>query len=277
MVTQAATPALARPRRTRPAAAPATTTPAPSAGTMVLAADSGPLQTLQNLKWWAKLTAPEQSAVIEETKGLADALIETHDGMLRVGERLTKLQGILEPHSLFTRHISHFHLSKRTAYRYIARYKNVAQLPEPIVRLAMARNLALGGDTEVKPYGNYTEAVRKLPPPRNPTEEQAATWLNQVEQVAKETRQANLDAAPGYTLPEPTDPTTAMKEAYRFVANRYRQLPNNSRARSTWIKGLVGMLLTELGVSGPQQFSPTAVPEDFQVGRGRPRNPVAAA
>lgn len=274
MATQAATPPAARPRRVRQAAA----TPAPAAGTLVLAGDAGlaPIATLTGLKWWAKLTAPEQTAVIEETQGLADALVETHDGMLRVGERLTKLQAILEPHSLFTRHIGHFHLSKRTAYRYISRYKNAASLPEPILKLAMARNLAIGGDNEMKPYGTFTDAVRKLPPPRNPTQEQAATWLTQVEQVAKETRQSNADAV-GATLPEPTDPQTAMKEAFRFVSNRFNQLPANNRTRSNWIKSLVGMLLTQLGVSAPQQFVPQAVPEDFAIGRGRPRNPVAAA
>lgn len=210
----------------------------PVPATAITTTDTGlaPIAALQGLKWYAKLNEQEQATVTAESIGLAEALVEANDGILRVGERLTTLQGILEPHSLFGQYLRNFHFSKRSAYRYIAKFKNAAMLPEPILRLAMARNMAIGGETEVKPFGNYTDAVRKLPAPKNPTQEQAATWLNQVEQVAKETRAANAanpdNGGPGFTLPEPTDPGTAMKEAFRFVVNRYNQLPNNnSRTR----------------------------------------------
>jgi hypothetical protein len=281
----AATATAPRPARRGRTAQPALSAPAPQAAvqptTETLAVpDAGmaPIATLQALKWFAKIDQPQQAVVIEETVGLAEDLHTVNEGMLNVGERLTKLQGILEPHNIFNRYLAHFHFSKRTAYRWIAKFKNAATLPEPILRLAMARNIPIGGENDQKPYGTYTDAVRKLPPPRNPSNEQAATWLEQVQQVAKEGRSAGAtNGAPSMTLPEPTDPTTAMKEAFRFVMNRYNQLPNNSRSRANWLKGLFGMLLSAVGIAGPQQFAPQPVPAEFAAGRGRPANPTTQA
>lgn len=265
----------AAPRARRARALPAQPTPAPEALTTT---DTGmaPVATLQALGWFKKIDAPQQAVVLEETVGLATDLHAVNEGMLNVGERLTKLQGILEPHNIFNRYLAHFHFSKRTAYRWIAKYKNAATLPGPILELAMSRNIPIGGENEQRPYGAYTDAVRKLPPPRNPSTEQAATWLEQVQQVAKEGRSAAATGGPALTLPEPTDPATAMKEAYRFVMNRYNQLPNNSRSRASWLKGLFGMLLTGVGLAGPQQFAPQPVPAEFAAGRGRPATPAVA-
>jgi hypothetical protein len=258
-----------------------------SAALAVAGADQqalAPVATLSALKWFAsgKLTEDERGAVISETNSLAQSLLIHHNSGMRVGEHLTTIQGILEPHSLFGRYLKTFHFSKKSAYRYMKQWNNAKTLPAPIVQAAMARNIQIGGDTDVRPYGAYTEAVKKLPPPSNPTTEQAETWLAQVEEVRKEVKQSAADAfgTPGgedFSMPEPTDPQTALKEAFRFVRNRYRQLPNNSKMRAGWLRTLVGMMLTELGVSGQQAFNPVAVPEDFRQGRGAPAKKAAVA
>lgn len=273
MATQTAVPAQRRRgRAVTPPAAPAPQPEQPTAALQVIDGGLAPLVTLHGLKWWAKLSQPEQQTVDQNTVDLAEDLRAEHESQIASGQRLAALQGVLEPHNVFTRYLTHFHLNKRTAYRRIAKYRNAAQLPGPILELAMARNIPIGGDTEQKPFGQYTESVRKLPPPRNPSPEQAAAWLSAIEQNAKETRQANADAAPGtFAMPEPTDPQTAAKEAFRFVINRFKQLPNNTRIRANWIKSLFGMILTEVGLQGAQQFAPVAVPPDFAAGRGRPR------
>jgi hypothetical protein len=280
MVAATATATAPRPRRGR-AAQPALA-PAPQAALTnelnIPDAGMAPIATLQALKWFGKIDQPQQAVVIEETVGLAEDLHTVNEGMLHVGERLTKLQGILEPHNIFNRYLAHFHFSKRTAYRWIAKFKNAATLPEPILRLAMARNIPIGGENDQKPYGTYTDAVRKLPPPRNPSNEQAATWLEQVQQVAKETRSAGAtNGTPSMTLPEPTDPQTSKKIAYKAVMNLFAKLPNNSRTRANWLKDLFGMILTGAGIQAPQQFAPAPVPPEFAAGRGRPANPTTQA
>lgn len=247
------------------------------------AAALAPATTLQGLKWFnaGKLTADEQGAVISETNDLAQSLLIHHNSGMQVGEHLARLQGILEPHSLFGRYLKTFHFSKKSAYRYMKQWNNAKTLPGAIVQAAMARNIQIGGDTDLRPYGAYTEAVRLLPPPASPTNEQAETWLAKLEEVRKENRLSTADALGGaggeqFTMPEPTDPQTALREAFRFVRNRYRQLPNQSKLRAGWVRSLVGMMLTELGVSGQQAFAPIAVPEDFRQGRGAPARRAAA-
>jgi hypothetical protein len=250
---------------------------------MTVAGDTqalAPVATLTGLKWFAsgKLTEEEKGAVVSETNSLAQSLLIHHNSGMKVGEHLTTIQGILEPHSLFGRYLKTFHFSKKSAYRYMKQWNNAKTLPAPIVQAAMARNIQIGGDTDVRPYGAYTEAVAKLPPPTNPTPEQAETWLAQVEEVRKEVKQSAADAIDGESyLPEPTDPATALKEAFRFVRNRYRQLPQNSKIRAQWVRSLMGMLLTELGVSGAQSITPIAVPEDFRQGRGAPAKKATVA
>lgn len=228
------------------------------------------------LAWWTKLDMSEQKEVVSAAQKLSDALVTNGYSKIAIGEHLTRLQSVLEPHNLFQRFLKNFHFSKRTAYRYIAGYNNAkARLPEPIIKAAMARGYNMIGDSELKPLGVYTEAVAKLPPPQNPNAEQAVTWLDQVEQVRKDNRSAQ--GTPSLTLPfVPSDPNTLMRECYKFVSLRYKRLPNNSRTRNSWVRSLVGMMLTELG-SGQQTFAPIAIPQDYTVQRGRPREVVQQA
>jgi len=230
-----------------------------------------PPDAFNTLAWWKKLNDEEQAAVQHEGQLLAQALLDYGKSRLAVGEHLSKLQGLLEPHNLFGRFLKNFHFSKRTAYRYISGYNNAkARLPETVLKAAMARGVNIVGDTDVKPLGIYTEAVAKLPPPTQANEVQANTWLDQIEQVRKETRAA---AAGGgmFTVPVPQDPQTLLKECYRFVSLRYKRLPNSSKIRANWVRSLVGMILADLGVSGEQTFVPHKAPEDFVAQRGRPQ------
>ena len=233
-----------------------------------------PAEAFATLQGWDKLNEDEQNTVITEGHNLAVALLAHGNSRIAIGEHLSKLRSVLEPHNMFTRFLKNFHFSKRTAYRYISGFENAkARLPEVVLKAAMARGVNIIGESEVKPLGIYTDAVKKLPPPQHPSVEQANTWLTQVEQVRKDVKQ---QASVGFTMPEPMDVQMALKESFRFISTRYKRLPNNSKVRGAFVRTLVGMILTELGVSGPQTFSPTAVPEDFRAQRGRPRELATA-
>lgn len=239
-----------------------------------------PETLFSSLSWWDKLSEDEKVTVHDEGIALAQALLVNGASRMAVGEHLTNLQGTLEPHNLFGRFLKVFKFSKRTAYRYISGYKNAkARLPEPILKAAMARGINMLGENDQKPLGVYTDAVKRLPPPQNANAVQANTWLDSVEEVRVKTRQEAADAvdSSSFTMPEPTDPQTAMKECYRFVVARYKKLPSGAKVRTNWVRGFVGMLLTELGVSAAQSFLPQAVPDDFRVQRGRPAQKLAEA
>jgi hypothetical protein len=234
-----------------------------------------PPDAFNTLAWWEKLQPAEQTTVMHEGRLLAQAMLDHGKSRLAIGEHLEKLQGVLEPRNLFGKFLKNYHFSKRTAYRYIAGFKNAkARLPETVLKAAMARGVNIVGETEARPLGIYTEAVAKLPPPQSANEVQANTYLTQLEQVRKETRSSGANL---FTVPVPQDPQTLLKECYRFVSLRYKRLPNNSKTRAQWVRNLVGMILADLGVSGEQTFAPHAAPEDFKAQRGRPAQLVASA
>lgn len=225
------------------------------------------------LPWYKKLNTDEQGAVLNEGQQLGQSLLQFGRSRLAVGEHLTKLSNILEPHKAFEKFLKHFHFSKRTAYRYIRGYQNAkARLPEAVLRAAMARGVQIVGESETRPLGVYTEAVAALPLPKEATDAQATTYLDQLEAVRKQTRTE---------IRMPTmfvgDPSMLMKEALRFVSVRYKHLPSAKRTREAWVKQLIGMLLAEFGIHAAQTFAPVIVPETFQVHRGRPKENTLAA
>ena len=241
-------------------------------------ADSHEIQNIvspeaySTLAFWDKLNEGEQEIVVAEGRLLAQAMLQFGTSRLAIGERLTKLQGILEPHNIFGKFLRNFHFSKRTAYRYIKAFEHAKNLlPATILTAAMVRGVNIVGENDIRPLGAYTSAVAKLPPPKNATEIQANTWLDQIENVKKEERGGGTM----FTMPAPSDPQTLLKECYRFVSLRYKRLPNSTATRSKWIKSFVGLVLSDLGVAGQQTFVPQNVPDEFKVQRGRP--PLVAA
>lgn len=227
-----------------------------------------------SLSWYKKLNNDEQGAVLTEGQQLGQSLLQFGRSRLAVGEHLTKLSKILEPHKAFEKFLKHFHFSKRTAYRYIRGFENAkARLPETVLRAAMARGVQIVGESETRPLGVYTEAVAALPLPKGATEAQAITYLDRLEAVRKQTK----SEATGIPMLIMGDPSTLMKEALRFVTVRYKRLPPTKRTREAWAKQLIGMLLAEFGTREEQTFAPVPVPEMFQVHRGRPKENTLAA
>jgi len=221
-------------------------------------------------RWWEKLAPSEQTILQVESEGLAMAMLVQGYSRLAIGAHLVKAQAILEPHHVFGKFLKLFRFTARTAYRYIQRYNNASShLPETILRTAMVRGIDISGESVEQPLGRYTTAAKALPPPADPTDEQAGIWLDSVVKAAKEKNDApeRTDLA----VPIPQDPDTLLKECYRFCSLRYRKLPINSRIRKTWVHHLSGMLLTDLGVGHAQSVAPIAVPEEFRAMRGRPR------
>src|SRR6266496_1014598 len=177
-----------------------------------------PVTALQSLAWWDKLNDDEKNSVIAASQRLGEALVTFGTSRLAIGEHLTRLQAVLEPHNLFQRFLKNFHFSKRTAYRYIAGYNNAKnRLPENVLKAAMARGFNIVGESEIKPLGIYTRAVEKLPPPVNPTPTQAVTWLEQVDEVRRQTKSdEGTESLSSVVVPQ--DPQTLLRECYKFVS-----------------------------------------------------------
>lgn len=226
---------------------------------------------LEQLAWFRRMDDDTKAAVEEETEGLSSALLGAFRSKLAIGQHLTSLQQLLEGN--FVKFLRNFNFNQATAYRYIAGFKNAtAVLPKRIIDVAAAKGKNLLGDSEDKPLGIYTAAAKKLPPPKEPSAEEAAKWLDNVEIIRKQLKAA------GKGKEEPVeerggegDPDLLGKEHYRVFRSRWRMLPKNHRTRQNWLEQQVGMMLTEAGISHKMSFEPVAIPDDFRQGRGRPR------
>lgn len=232
-------------------------------------------EALKTFSFFKGLNESEQKVVETESTELLHAMSGFGNARIAIGEHLSRIKDVLTPHNVYGRYFAAarklglFTMNIRTADRYVAGYRNAkALLPKPIVNLALERGVNIIGDTEQKPFGQYTDAVRQLPPPTKPTEEQARVWLNQVEDVRKKSR-----AVAGFSI-VPQDPGTLLQQCYRFVALRYKKLPHTKRVRDNWVRSLMGMLATEFSVTAVYQ---TAIPEEFRTQRGRPRTVGATA
>lgn len=233
-----------------------------------------PVNVLLTLQGWTALTAREQALVEKETKALGEALIGYGRSRLAIGEHLTRVREVLEPKQLFSKYLVAYNLKRSTAYKHITAYENASKsLPEPFLRVAMARNMNMLGDSPEKPLGIYTDVTKRLPPPRTEDPRKIHEYLDTVEEARlrkkRNVRKSKVDEIE-------YDADTLLKECYRFVDIRLQKLPARGRARRQWMDRLVGMMLTRIGVSGSHSFEAEAVPEDFIAVVGRPRKDSAA-
>lgn len=108
-------------------------------------------------------------------------------GVLAMGRALMRIQSLLEPRGLFTAYLNHLlWLSPATAYRYIFAYKQTRdKLPEMVVTKAAASGMPLFGYRQDRPFGRYTDAVKKLPPPKEEDEAKVDRWLSALRESVK--------------------------------------------------------------------------------------------
>lgn len=215
------------------------------------------------LPFWKDLNQDEKRTIQAETKGLSNILGGVAMLRIEMGERLSKIQKVLEPRRQFKKYLKTLNFSWRTGYRLIAVYEAVAKgLPPVAIRLSAARGMDLAGYNAKNPYGPYQGAVQRLPPPAD--ESLIPDWLDKIEEERKRhppRRSRRVKA-----------PEDCLRYAYRCAAAGYQCVPAG-RGRTAWALRLVGILMGEFGLPG-QTVKPEAVPEDFRPKVGRPRKKV---
>lgn len=246
-----------------------------------------PLSRFQSLKFWDKLNTNEKADLQHEGQSLAAVMMIHGASGLAIGEHLYNVrERLLKINGAWSEFLREWGFkNERTGYRYVNRYQNAKDnLPQNVLKAAMVRNIAIYGDKEDKPLGAYTEAVKTFPPPRNPDIQAANRYLDQISQwrkekvavektIAKKDGEVRIIAAPA---------TSKNKEmwtmhVYRMFRSRFRRLPSSktSDARKEFVKLVIGMILTEAGISSGH-FGAIAIPDEFRAERGRPRMSEAA-
>lgn len=246
------------------------------AGSAVGVGELVPKDFLVGLPFWADLARDEQTAVERETKGLAAEMANQVMSRFRTGEHLLSLQAVLQ--GRFRAYLGGLRFSYRTAYRYMELVKIIRKggssgngggslgISETVVRIAAARGVDLVGHTPARPFGPYTEPIKKLgPPPKD--EAGIPGWIEAVETERQALpRKGRRKAAIG--------PDARMIRAFREASGQWGQV--GAGRRGAWAVKLVGILMAEFGLP-KGSVAPEAVPEGFRAVLGRPRREVGAA
>jgi len=214
-----------------------------------------PSAELKGLRGWERLGPQEQATIQSEYRAIADALRSEGQSRLAVGKHLLAVSEILAPRRLFVTFLRrHFHMARSTGYSYIDLWKAASQdAPKKVLDIAMSRNYRAV---------NRPEIFKTYPPPKTDNVKEIVKYLDRLE-----TRKAK-------TITVHKSPENLLKQALHSVDACWNKVP--AKSKSAWMRNLIGLELSKLGVNGEQVFEPLPIPEHFVVVRGRPKEKKAA-
>lgn len=234
--------------------------------------DMSPINLLKALPGWEDMNAKDKAFFEKETKGLAEACSRGVMSKIDQGKSLCNIKAKATP-AQFKAYWKMLNYKKATAYDYMRAFTIMSKRLRPsLVSLAAARGMNILGTSEDAPYGVWTENFKRMPPPDTDDPIVNNQFLD--EAIVRQTR---IDGRSRKMVQIEDDAEVLLQHSYQFVSRRLQKLPNKGRSRKAWIERLVGMLLSEIGVSGNQSFQAEAVPDDFKPRPvGRPRTIEAA-
>ena len=153
--------------------------------------------------------------------------------------------------------------------RYMQCYEVVKErIPAYALQAAAARGVDLVGYQPKRPFGPYTEAVKRMPVPEVSAVED---WLDRLE-AARKTQEARRGVSAGRV---DLDPSERMRDAYRSIVAQYGWVCRAAGVAEggRWARSLLGMLLTEFHLA-PKAVTQLPVADGFRAVVGRPRKVV---
>jgi hypothetical protein len=211
---------------------------------------------LETFQGWSKLEPNEQNRLTVETQALERAAEAYEMSNLEIGEHLDNINKVLNPKRQFNKWLLWWLKSRKKgksrswAYQAMAEYQAIKKdIPKPVLDAAKAAG------TRINPL-----IYAKHPAPKTSDPGQIQKYLDSL----KTTR-----------LEVVSSPDQLLKECVNFVGTRWEKLPNNSKARTAFMRALIGMLLAKFGVASELSFAPMAIPDTFRAKRGRPLSKAA--
>ena len=207
-----------------------------------------PSADLEALRGWeSKLTPQEQSVVRANYRAIAQELHAVGQSRLAIGRYLLSSQEILSPKRLFVKFLKRsFHMSRSTAFVYINLYKSaIEDAPKKVIDIALSKNYRAV---------NRPNIFKTYKPPKTNDTAKIIQYLDRLETMKPKIVSVRFT------------PDTLMKRALHVVETYWDKVPKQERRQ--WVRSLIGMEMSKFGVSA--DIEPIAVPENFEVKRGRP-------
>lgn len=206
----------------------------------------------ETFQGWEKLEPNEQTKLTVETHALEKAANTFEMSNLEIGEHLDNISSVLTPKRQFNKWLMWWletrkkAKSRSWAYQALAEYQSIkTHIPKPVLEIAKEQGIKLNAIT-----------LAQNPPPKTQDKGKILEYVNNLKPMRIEIAKS---------------PDTLLKECVNFVGTRWAQLPTNHKARTAFMRGLMGMLLAKFGVASEQSFAPMAIPDSFRVTRGRPK------
>lgn len=223
---------------------------------------------LSGLAFWEDLDTSERNELQTSVLDVNTELAGQFKSIFRTGKIISRIYDITNPHGGFRRTVDQMWgevLPISTAYRWMNIYKQVRdQVSESVVDVAVASGIQLVSGNEKRPFGKYTNFVKRLPPPTEGGVRAAKEWV----ETLKEQKDRLRSRGP-QTIDLETDRSTLTKETYLYVRARAARL--KGRDKSRYLEDLAGYFLRMAGIGSAKLISPTAPPEEWEsIRRGRP-------
>lgn len=205
----------------------------------------------ETFQGWGKLEPNEQTRLTVETQALEKASEAVEMSTLEVGEHLDNISRVLSPKRQFNKWLLWWldtrknAKSRSWAYQTMAEYQAIkADIPRPVLEMAKQRG------AKITP-----QVLTQHPPPKTEDKGKILKYLDTLKPLRVEIAKS---------------PDLLLKECINFVGTRWSQLPPNHKARTAFMRALMGMLLSKFGVANELSFAPMAIPDSFRSQRGRP-------
>lgn len=202
---------------------------------------------------WDLVETAVREKMFSITNDLRQAFTDVKVGFLKIGALLSEAEMIMKPRGMWTQYLNSWpNFKQAQAYRYINGYL-IAQkhYPPAVLDVILSTGMKLIG-TKDRPYGVYTDVVKKLPPPKDADPGKALAWCNKVEAAYRDSRKKENRTANAETL---------MRDAFLAVTKKYHQVPEKKQLQ--WIRGLFGITLGYLGMKQNEEITPQDPPANF--------------
>jgi hypothetical protein len=224
----------------------------------------------QEMPEWGDFDEADRKFLLDKMHTVAASRMRMGVSRLEMGENLLEMRDRLEKMGSrsFTKLVKGLNfLSRATAYAYIENYETaVKHNTLPVVKGMMAMGLDILS-TDAKPLGKYTEASKRLIPPKTENGTQVRAYLDDVIKAHRRLEARNINREPDI------DYDKLVQNVYRSFTTNLRKIPLTSKKRrETFLERAVGMCLWEFGGTSSRTFTAEVPPDEMKLKAiGRPR------
>lgn len=229
---------------------------------------------LPNTPGWVAMSQNDREWLQEHT---SLALTDFRDSGLKAIScciRIAEIQNFLDGKSMtFTNWVrTAFGSSERTAYRWLASYKEQLQVAPPRAILYLAQEGLAGVNNTIQPK-ELTPVLKALPAPKDDNKKSLEAWRQRISEELRTRRQKRRKR-----VSLKLDPEKAMQD-FVIVARRLLRESelSTSADQRKWLTRALGYLMELRAIAGTITAERTPIPDGWMPVVGRPRKKVKSA